>query len=572
MSMLSCAHPARPAILVGALLLAACSSIPPTSEPPSGSPNASPLATAPACVVKGPPAVEAPWWHDLVFYEVFVRSFSDSDGDGIGDLRGLTAKLDYLNDGNPATTDDLGVTGLWLMPVAEAASYHGYDVLDYADIERDYGTAEDLLAFVTAAHQRGIAVIVDLVINHTSRGHPWFVDAIAGGEHEDWYVWSDVDRGWPGAAGPNPWHLADNGRYYYGAFWEGMPDLNLRNPAVTDEIEAIAAVWLHDYGVDGFRLDAAKHLVEDGPDAQVNTPETHAWLAGFREAAHAVRPDALVLGEVWEPRGTTTGYVTDGSLDLVFDFGIGTTIASSVQLGDANSLDVTQAELAGRYPTGSVATFLTNHDQPRVMTDLRGDVGMAKQAAAALLTGPGVPFIYYGEELGMIGTKPDEQIRTPLPWTTEAPGQGFTSGRPWEPFASGAETANVATESADPASHLSAYRALVRLRSAHPVLAAGALTRVIASATGVAAVLRHDDAEALLVLHNLNREPARDVSLTLDVGPLCGSPSAALLYASDPTLTGPSTPPIIGPNGRLEPWTPVPVLPAHSTLVFDLSP
>jgi len=569
--MLSCARRARPAILVVALLLAACSSNPPSStELPSPTTSAAP--SPPACLTAPSAHVEREWWTDRVFYEVFVRSFSDSDNDGIGDLRGLTAKLDYLNDGNPATTDDLGVTGIWLMPVAEATSYHGYDVTDYTAIERDYGTAEDFLFFVTAAHERGIAVIVDLVINHTSRDHPWFVDAIAGGEHEDWYVWSNVDPGWPGAAGPNPWHPAANGRYYYGAFWEGMPDLNLRNPAVTDEIEAIAAVWLHDYGVDGFRLDAAKHLIENGPDAQVNTPETHAWLAGFREAAHALQLDALVLGEVWEPRGTTTGYATDGSLDLVFDFGIGTTIASSVQLGDSNSLVVTEAEIADRYPLGSVATFLTNHDQPRIMTTLRGDLAAAQLAAGALLTGPGLPFVYYGEELGMVGTKPDEQIRTPLPWTAEAPGQGFTAGKPWEPFASGAETANVATESADPASLLSTYRALIRLRSANPVLAGGALTRVTASAAGVTAVLRHDDAEALLVLHNLNREPARDVSLTLDVGPLCSSATAALLYASDDAPGPAPAAPMITSAGGLSGYVPLPVLPARSTLVFDLSP
>jgi glycosidase len=458
------------------------------------------------------------------------------------------------------------------MPVAEAASYHGYDVTDYTAIEPDYGTAEDFRFFVTAARERGISVIVDFVVNHTSRDHPWFQDAqTPGSAHDDWYVWSDVDPGWPGAAGPNPWHRPGD-RYYYGVFWEGMPDLNLRNPAVTAELERIASVWLHDFDVDGFRLDAAKHLIEDGPDAQVNTPETHAWLAGFREAAHAVRPDSLVLGEVWEPRGTTSGYVTDGSLDLVFDFGIGTTIASSVQLGDSNSLVVTEAEIADRYPLGSVATFLTNHDQPRIMTTLRGDVAAAKLAAGALLTGPGLPFVYYGEELGMIGTKPDEQIRTPLPWTAEAPGHGFTAGRPWEPFASGAETANVATESADPASLLSAYRALIRLRSAHPVLAGGALTRVTASAAGVSVVLRHDDSESLLVLHNLNREPARDVSLTLDVGPLCGSPSAALLYSSDDAAgTAPAASRITSAGG-LASYVPLPELPAGSTVVIDLSP
>ena len=516
--------------------------------------------------------MEPHWWDDRVFYELFVRSFADSDRDGVGDFRGAIAKLDYLNDGDPSTTDDLGVTAIWLMPVAEAASYHGYDVVDYTAIERDYGTLQDFLAFVAAAHERGIRVIVDLVLNHTSRDHPWFQDAqTPGSAHDDWYVWSSTDPGWPAPAGPNPWHPAGD-RFYYGAFWEGMPDLNLRNPAVTAELERVAGVWLRDYGVDGFRLDAAKHLIEDGAAAQVNTPETHAWLAGFRSAAHATRPDSLVLGEVWEPRATTSGYVTDGSLDMDFDFGIGPTIASAVQLGDSNSLDVNDGEIADRYPLGSVATFLSNHDQPRIMTTLRGDVEAAKLAAGALLTAPGVPFVYYGEELGLQGTKPDEQIRTPLPWTADSAGHGFTTGSPWEPFAAGAESANVATEAADPTSLLSAYRRLIRLRAEHPVLADGSLLRVTSSAAGVSAVLRHDDGGALLVLQNLNAAPARDVGLTLDAGPLCGSPTGALVFSSLDTAAPRPAPPTISAAGGFDGYVPLTDLPARSTVVLDLSP
>ena len=165
-------------------------SIPRVPASTSTSPAAPCDATAPS---SGAPAATAPWWRDRVFYEVFVRSFADSDGDGIGDLRGLTERLDYLNDGDPATTDDLGVTGLWLMPVAESPSYHGYDVTDYTAIEPDYGTADDFQALMAAAHERGIEVIVDLVLNHTSVEHPWFQDArTPGSAHDDWYVWSDT--------------------------------------------------------------------------------------------------------------------------------------------------------------------------------------------------------------------------------------------------------------------------------------------------------------------------------------------------------------------------------------------
>ncbi len=234
-----------------------------------------------------------------MFYEVFVRSFADSDGDGIGDLRGLTSRLDDLNDGDPATTDDLGVTGLWLMPVAESPSYHGYDVVDYRAIERDYGTAADFRALMAAAHERGIDVIVDLVLNHTSRDHPWFQDALTpGSAHDDWYIWADERPGSAGPTGRRVWHAAGE-RFFYGYFWDGMPDLNLANPDVTAELDAIGRFWLDEMGVDGFRLDAARHLIEDGRQLE-NTPATFEWLAGFRERLKADHPDALVLGEVWD--------------------------------------------------------------------------------------------------------------------------------------------------------------------------------------------------------------------------------------------------------------------------------
>ena len=532
---------------------------------PAASPGAA--ASAPACGVT--PSIPGAPWRDRVFYEIFVRSFADSDGDGIGDLAGATARLDYLNDGDPNTTQDLGVTGIWLMPVAEAVSYHGYDVTDYAAVEPDYGDRAAMQAFVEAAHARGILVIVDFVINHTSRDHPWFRDALDGGAHRDWYIWSPDDPGWPSVAGPNPWHRTAAGDYYYGAFWEGMPDLNLGNPEVTEELVNVARTWLDEIGVDGFRIDAAKHLIETGRDSQINTRETKAWLARFRDAIDTTHPDALVLGEVYDGRAVTTSYIADGALDMVFDFGIGPALTTGVY-GDVSTVQASQREIAERYAAGAAGTFLSNHDQPRVMTALRGDVDAAREAAAVLLTGPGVPFLYYGEELGMTGTKPDEQIRTPFPWTAEAPGHGFTEGVPWEPFTAEAPTANVAVQDADPGSLLAAYRWLVQLRGAHEALAAGSWARVEASSRTVAASVRAAGAERLLLLHNLSREPASAVSLDLDAGPLCGTPGAELLHATNGSPGAPAAP-IISAAGGLSDYVPLPELPARSTVVIDIS-
>ena len=200
-----------------------------TPPPPSGTTT----TIEPTTTAVPEPDSSLPWWNDRVFYEIFVRSFKDSNGDGVGDFAGLTASLDYLNDGDPTTTDDLGVTGVWLMPISPSPSYHGYDVTDYRAVNADYGTMEEFAAFLEAAHERGIAVLIDLVINHSSRDHPWFVASAAQDpDYADWYLWSDTDPGTtsPWSGGPL-WHPRDD-RFYYGLFWEGMPDLNLDNPAV----------------------------------------------------------------------------------------------------------------------------------------------------------------------------------------------------------------------------------------------------------------------------------------------------------------------------------------------------
>jgi alpha-amylase len=515
-------------------------------------------AAAPTCPPI-PPTAPQPWWVDTTFYEVFVRSFADSNGDGIGDLDGLTAHLDYLH--------DLGVGALWLMPVAASPSYHGYDVTSYTKVEPDYGTAAAFRRLVSAAHDRGIKVVVDFEANHTSDQHPWFVDALAGGPHHDWYVWSDTDPGWPNPiGGGDPWHASKAG-FYYGVFSDAMPDLNLRNPDVTAALDSAAAFWLDQMGVDGLRIDAARHLIEDGPNAQVNTPETHAWLQAFREAVHADRPDSLVIGEVYDAERTSAGYVSDGSLDMSFDFEIGPAIASAVSHGDGGSLAYVEADLAKNFADGGAGIFLSNHDQARIMTQLRGDAAEAAQAAATLLTLPGTPFVYYGEELGMTGDKPDERIRTPFPWTADGPGYGFTSGTPWEAFGDGAAAANVATESADPTSLLNTYRALIALRNANPALADGSFTPVRTSDSHVVASVRSDGSERLLVVQNIGPDPVASVSLSLTAGPLCGS-GATLVYASAPGLT--VAPPTITSTGGLADYVPAPSLAGRSTLVISL--
>ncbi len=563
------------AAAVLSVVASACGGVAPTTSPSAAatvgapSPGNAPSNAAPACA---PPATSPPegdWWRDRVFYEVFVRSFADSDRDGIGDLRGLTQRLDYLNDGDPGTTDDLGVTALWLMPVAESPSYHGYDVVDYRTIEADYGTNADFVDLVGAARERGIEIIVDLVMNHSSVEHPWFVDARErGSTHEDWYVWADERPEVSGPAGRPVWHQAGD-RWYYGYFWEGMPDLNVAAPAVADELDEIARFWLEDMGVAGFRLDAARHLIEDG-DVLENAPANLAWLAAFRDRVHATHRDALVLGEVWDATSNAARYVRDGALDLTFDFGLAGQMLSAVRFGDAESLRIIQAEVSAAYPAGGYAAFLTNHDQDRVMDTVGRDPVTARQAATLLLTNPGVPFVYYGEEVGLRGRKPDERIRTPMPWTDEAPGFGFSAVEPWQPMAEDTAASNVSAQDADPDSLLSHYRSLIALRAAHPALGPmGALVPVDASVAGVYAVLRHEPAsgESVLIVSNLTKEPVTGVVLSLAEGPLCGSPTAAVLLGADTGIA----PPIIGRSGGLEPWA-IGDLGAHEDRIVVLAP
>ena len=545
-----------------ALAVAACTGPTlPRSITPAPS-TTEPSASTEACAGPTASTPTTAWWGDHVFYEVFVRSFADSDGDGIGDLRGLTAHLDDLNDGDPVTSGDLGVTGLWLMPIAESPSYHGYDVVDYRAVESDYGTPADLRALVLAAHERGIAVILDLVINHTSRDHPWFQDArTPGSPHDAWYLWADDHPGIARSDGSRVWH-PDGDRFYYGYFWEGMPDLNLENPEVTAALDGIADFWLGEMGVDGFRIDAARHLIEDGRRLE-NADATFDWLAGFRDRIKERHPDALVLGEVWDASSMSARYIREGALDLTFDFGLAGATIISLKSRDGGALRAAMTEVSELYRAGELATFLTNHDQNRLMTELGGDVEAAKLAAALLLTGGGTPFVYYGEEIGLTGGKPDERIRTPMRWDTTAETAGFTTGQPWQSLGEDPAGTDVATQTADPDSLYSTYRRLIALRATHPALSVGGLAPVRSDEATVVAFLRHAADETILVVANLTDQPTSSVTLDLEAGPLCRVASMEILHGTADFVL-----PTVTAQGGFDAYQPVPGLRPREVLVF----
>jgi alpha-amylase len=535
----------------------AAPTVTPASAPaaPSVPPLAAPVGLD-GVLVKG--TAGYPWWNDATFYEVFVRSFYDSDADGTGDLPGLIEKLDYLNDGDPATSEDLGVTGLWLMPVSESPSYHGYDVVDYTKIDEEYGTAEDFARLVIEAHKRGIYVIVDLVLNHTSSQHPWFIEAQdPNSPRRDWYVWSETK---PEAKN---WHEAASG-WYYGYFWDGMPDLNLRNPDVTAALQDVARFWLEDMGVDGFRLDAVKHLLEEGKLVE-HAPGTFEWLRGFHTFYKGVKPDAFTVGESWADSETVARYAGD-KVDVAFEFTLAEAILQSTLNSDRDRVETAQTNIVRFFPPGQFATFLANHDQNRTRSRLFNDE-QAKVAASLQLLFEGVPFIYYGEEIGMQGQKPDENIRRPMQWTLEG---GFTTGEPWNAYFGDQAERNVEAQSAAADSILSHYRVLLRLRNEHEALRVGDWLPVTVTGENgrVYAAMRSTANETLLVLINLSSKPQPDYRLALSESPLVEGSRPALLFGPAGEVRAPS----VDTAGGFEDYAPIDTLPPHATYVIHLAP
>ncbi len=443
---------------------------------------------------------ETYWWNDAVFYEIFVRSFYDSDGDGIGDFQGIIEKLDYLNDGDPNTTSDLGITGIWLMPIMESPSYHGYDATNYYVPDPDYGTMADFEELVQEAHNRGIKIILDLVMNHCSDQHPWFTQSANNeNNYRDWFIWSETDPGFTGPWGQDVWHY-ENGSYYYGIFWSGMPDLNYSHEPVKMEMFNVAEFWLNK-GVDGFRLDAIKYLDEDGSTLE-DTPETFEILEDFHVMYKNINPDAFTVGEVWSNTASILPYVQNDRLDVCFEFDLAGAILSSAQSGDPSTLSNKIQNVQESYTKLQYATFLTNHDMDRVFSVLGQDEESMKIAASLYLTMPGIPFVYYGEELGMTGTGAHENIRRPMQWSSEN-NAGFTTGTPWEPVGDNFQTNNVSDMLNDGNSLLSHYRNFIHIRNTYPPLRKGYLLETTNNSTNLISFARIYEDEAVLVASNL---------------------------------------------------------------------
>jgi alpha-amylase len=457
--------------------------------------------------VGGLPKTTTQWWRDGVCYEVFVRSFYDSDGDGVGDLRGLTARLDYINDGNRAGGNSLGANCIWLMPIDKSMSYHGYDVVDYYHVDPRYGTDDDFRNLVTEAHKRGIHVIVDFVPNHTGSQNPWFQAALRdpGSPYRDWYRWSKPLPVQKGPRGQEAWHKSPvRDEYYYGVFWHEMPDLNYTNPAVRAEMQKVLTYWLKDMHADGFRFDAIPYLVEEGNQLQ-HSPGTHAVLRQMGNTIRAEAPESFSVGEMTDESPAVMETYYPDQLDSYFAFGVARATMNAAATGSARGFFKEVALANSRYPSGRWSPFLTNHDQPRVMTVL-GDPAKARVAASAMLMLPGMPFVYYGEEIGMVGPKPDETIRTPMQWSS-APNGGFTSGKPWEPLQPDWKTKNVAAQDSSRQSLLNHYRKLIHLRNAHRALGSGRLTLLQTNDTTgtVAAWLRSSGDEVFLIVVNFGQ-------------------------------------------------------------------
>ena len=462
-----------------------------------------------------------------VWYEIFVRSWYDTNGDGIGDLDGVTAKLDYLK--------SLGVSGIWLMPINPSPSYHGYDITDYYGINPQYGTMADFQRLLDAAHKRGIKVIMDMVINHSSNESPWFKAALdPHSPYHDWYSWADryTDVDTLSATGVTAWHTTgdqpdpgqpdseqpDSEQHYLGIFAPTMPDLNYDNPAVRAEMIKVGQYWLKK-GVDGFRLDAAQHIydnLQSDMDDPVALAKNLAWWNEYRRGLDAVNPHAYLVGEVTRPVATELAPYFK-PLDAVFNFPLAVQLIDSARRERNLDLAVTLEHTYASYRAADGgqlrdAPFLSNHDQERVMSQLGDNPQRMRMAAAMLLTLPGEPYIYYGEELGMRGEKPDEALREPMRWQSAPDAKGTTS---WEPSTSGNGPAvSVEAEQADPHSLLSYYTMLIHWRSEIGALRDGGF-RVYPEANDHLVAWQRTAAQGtVLVVHNLSSQTQ---SMPLDV-------------------------------------------------------
>jgi alpha-glucosidase len=483
------------------------------------------------------------WWQRGVIYQIYPRSFQDSDGDGVGDLPGIAQRLDYLQ--------WLGVDAVWISPFYPSPmADFGYDVTDHTSVDRVYGSLVDFDRIVAEAHARGIRVIVDYIPNHTSDRHPWFVASRAARQspRRDWYVWRDPA---PGGGPPNNWLSAfggsawawdePTGQYYLHTFLREQPDLNWRNPAVEMEMLDVLRFWLA-RGADGVRVDAVQVVmkdagfrdnppnpsyvegVDDPYDALLRTssadrPEVHGLIARMRTVVEEYG-DRVLIGEIYNHVDRLMAYYGEGGRGVHFPYNF-----QLIRLPwDARTIDAAVRRYEELLPPGAWPNWvLGNHDRHRVAS--RVGPAQARVAAVLLFTLRGTPTLYYGDEIGMHDVEiPPERVqdpweknlpgrglgrdpeRTPMQWSAE-PGAGFTTGEPWLPIASDYGAVNVQAQRSDPESMLALHRALVELRRREPALSHGAWAPVDADGSVLAYLRSHAGARFLIAL-NLSGEPA----------------------------------------------------------------
>jgi alpha-glucosidase len=472
----------------------------------------------------------APWWQSAVVYQVYPRSFADSDGDGVGDLAGICSRLDYIA--------ALGVDAIWLSPIYRSPmADFGYDVSDHTDIDPIFGDLQAFDVLLAEAHRRGLRVLLDWVPNHTSSQHPWFIESRASRDSpkRDWYIWRDgrgdgPPNNWVSAFGGPAWTWDEQtAQWYLHLFLPEQPDLNWANPEVVDAMHGTLRFWL-DRGVDGFRADVV-HLIgkdealPDQPERVAHLhivgshdhPRTHELLRGIRRVLDEYGGNRAIVGEVTllSPSLLVPYYGAGDELHLVFNFALmhvpWTAEAFAAALAEADAL----LSAPGTWP----CWVLSNHDQPRHRTRYGGSEGPARAAAIVLLTLRGTPFLYAGEELGLLDAEvPDESrvdpggrdgSRAPIPWDA-TPGHGWR-GPPWLPWPPEPELANAESESVDPDSILSLYRRALEARRGSPALRLGGW-RLIDSPEGTLVYERAHDGDLRRVAANFVDEPVETVA------------------------------------------------------------
>ena len=489
-----------------------------------------------------------PWWQTAVFYQIYPRSFADSNGDGIGDLDGITAHLDYLNDG---TVKSLGIDAVWLSPINPSPLKDwGYDVSDYCGIHPDLGDLASFDRMLAEAHRRNIRVILDLVPNHTSDQHPWFIESRSSRSNpkRDWYIWVEGNpdgppNNWLSAFGGPAWEYdAATASWYMHSFLASQPDLNYRNPEVVSAMHAVIGFWL-DRGVDGFRVDVISYLMKDAAlrdnplrsDSSIFTrrdpqgeqlhlydqelPETHDVIRGFRSVLDRYR-DRMMVGEVWvREQRSLAAFLRPDQIQLAFNFRFFMCPweAAAFRSVIEESEDILPPK-TGAWPTYT----LSNHDFPRHISRYQSGAeteARARAAAVMLLTLRGTPFLYYGEEIGMRdvnvpffasrGKVGRDGCRTPMQWSRNG---GFsTSGQPWLPMGDCAAIA-VELQGEDDRSLLSFYRRLIRLRKTTPALLEGSYDAMPAPHDCLAFRRERpagDDGQRVMVAINFSNAPRR---------------------------------------------------------------